>query len=121
MWGEKLFRFKLPTAVTDPSRSARTTILRDQQGAQFERKKAYGCRLNIAAGTAVRFEPGQSRRAGCRLRKQKIYGFAGKVMSVLVKITRQRSGDVRPTLGDRAARRRSCGSRWKSSPSTARR
>ena len=28
---------------------------------KFERKKAYGCRLNIAAGTAVRFEPGQTR------------------------------------------------------------
>jgi urease subunit beta len=52
---------------------------------QFERKKAYGCRLNIAAGTAVRFEPGQSRTielvsvAGSR----KIYGFAGKVMGAL--------------------------------------
>jgi urease subunit beta len=52
---------------------------------QFERKKAYGCRLNIAAGTAVRFEPGQSRTvelipvAGNR----KIYGFAGKVMGAL--------------------------------------
>jgi urease subunit beta len=52
---------------------------------QFERKKAYGCRLNIAAGTAVRFEPGQSRTvelipvSGSR----KIYGFAGKVMGAL--------------------------------------
>ena len=48
---------------------------------QFERKKARGFRLNIAAGTAVRFEPGQSRTvelvalAGGR----KVYGFAGKV------------------------------------------
>ena len=48
---------------------------------QFERQKAYGCRLNIAAGTAVRFEPGQARTvelipvSGSR----KIYGFAGKV------------------------------------------
>ena len=52
---------------------------------QFDRKKAYGCRLNIAAGTAVRFEPGQSRTvelipvSGSR----KIYGFAGKVMGAL--------------------------------------
>jgi len=51
----------------------------------FDRKAAYGCRLNIAAGTAVRFEPGQSRTvelvhvAGGR----KIYGFAGKVMGAL--------------------------------------
>ena len=52
---------------------------------RFDRKKAYGCRLNIAAGTAVRFEPGQSRTvelvelAGDR----KVYGFAGKVMGKL--------------------------------------
>jgi len=52
---------------------------------RFERKAAYGFRLNIAAGTAVRFEPGQSRTvelvalAGDR----KVYGFAGKVMGAL--------------------------------------
>jgi urease subunit beta len=54
---------------------------------KFERKKAYGCRLNIAAGTAVRFEPGQSRTvelvavAGDR----KIFGFTGKVNGPLKK------------------------------------
>src|SRR4029079_13411467 len=47
----------------------------------FERKAAYGYRLNIAAGTAVRFEPGQTRTvelvslAGDR----KVFGFSGKV------------------------------------------
>src|SRR5947209_17805215 len=52
---------------------------------KFERKKAYGCRLNVAAGTAVRFEPGQTRTvelvalAGAR----KVYGFTGKVMGKL--------------------------------------
>ena len=52
---------------------------------RFERKKAYGFRLNIAAGTAVRFEPGQTRTvelvalAGAR----KVYGFGGKVMGAL--------------------------------------
>ena len=52
---------------------------------RFDRKKARGYRLNIAAGTAVRFEPGQSRTvelvalAGAR----KVYGFAGKVMGRL--------------------------------------
>jgi urease subunit beta len=51
----------------------------------FERKRAYGFRLNIAAGTAVRFEPGQSRTvelvalAGARI----VYGFQGKVMGKL--------------------------------------
>jgi urease subunit beta len=48
---------------------------------KFDRKKAYGCRLNIAAGTAVRFEPGQTRTveliglAG----ERKVFGFAAKV------------------------------------------
>jgi urease subunit beta len=52
---------------------------------RFDRKTAYGYRLNIAAGTAVRFEPGQSRTvelvelAGDR----RVYGFAGKVMGKL--------------------------------------
>ena len=52
---------------------------------KFDRKKAYGCRLNIAAGTAVRFEPGQARTvelvalAGDR----KVFGFQGKVMGKL--------------------------------------
>ena len=52
---------------------------------RFDRRKAYGYRLNIAAGTAVRFEPGQSRTvelvelAGDR----EVYGFAGKVMGKL--------------------------------------
>ena len=51
----------------------------------FERKKTHGFRLNIAAGTAVRFEPGQTRTvelvaiAGGR----KIYGFNGKVMGAV--------------------------------------
>ena len=52
---------------------------------KFDRAAAYGFRLNIAAGTAVRFEPGQTRTvelvalAGDR----KVYGFAGKVMGNL--------------------------------------
>ncbi len=52
---------------------------------QFERQLAYGMRLNIAAGTAVRFEPGQERTielvalAG----KRKVYGFNGLVMGSL--------------------------------------
>ena len=52
---------------------------------RFDRKKAYGCRLNIAAGTAVRFEPGQTRTvelvslSGLR----KVFGFTGKVMGAL--------------------------------------
>jgi urease subunit beta len=52
---------------------------------QFDRTLAYGMRLNIAAGTAVRFEPGQARTielvalAGDR----HVYGFNAKVMGKL--------------------------------------
>ena len=51
----------------------------------FERAKTRGMRLNIPAGTAVRFEPGQTREvelvafAGNR----EIYGFQGKIMGKL--------------------------------------
>ncbi len=48
---------------------------------KFERQKAYGFRLNIAAGTAVRFEPGQGRTVELVALSgdRKVYGFAGKV------------------------------------------
>ena len=51
----------------------------------FDRTAARGFRLNIAAGTAVRFEPGQSRTvelvalSGDRI----VYGFQGRVMGAL--------------------------------------
>jgi urease subunit beta len=52
---------------------------------QFERERARGYRLNIAAGTAIRFEPGQQRDvelvalSGDRI----VYGFQGKIMGRL--------------------------------------
>ena len=52
---------------------------------KFERKKARGMRLDIAAGTAVRFEPGQAREvrlvplSGSRT----VYGFQQKIMGKL--------------------------------------
>ena len=52
---------------------------------RFERTIAYGMRLDIAAGTAVRFEPGQEREVtlvalgGDRI----VYGFNGAVMGPL--------------------------------------
>jgi len=54
---------------------------------QFDRAKARGMRLDIAAGTAVRFEPGQSREvtlvavAGART----VYGFRQAIMGKLKK------------------------------------
>jgi urease subunit beta len=54
---------------------------------KFERKNAYGHRLNIAAGTAVRFEPGQTRTVELVpvSGERKIYGFTGKVNGSLKK------------------------------------
>jgi len=51
----------------------------------FDREASKGFRLNIAAGTAVRFEPGQAREielvayAGNR----NVFGFTGKIMGSL--------------------------------------
>ena len=52
---------------------------------QFDRDAAKGFRLNIAAGTAVRFEPGQSRdiELVALAGKREVYGFAGRVMGKL--------------------------------------
>ncbi len=52
---------------------------------QFERGASKGYRLNIAAGTAVRFEPGQSRDVElvALVGKREVYGFAGRVMGKL--------------------------------------
>ena len=51
----------------------------------FDRAAARGYRLNIAAGTAVRFEPGQSRTVElvAYSGERKVYGFQAKVMGIL--------------------------------------
>ncbi len=51
----------------------------------FDRAAARGQRLDIAAGTAVRFEPGQSREVSLVpiLGHRAIYGFRGDVMGKL--------------------------------------
>jgi urease subunit beta len=55
------------------------------EGLKFDRAKARGMRLDIAAGTAVRFEPGQERDVtlvpfgGTRT----VYGFQQKIMGKL--------------------------------------
>ena len=60
---------------------------------KFDRKKARGMRLDIAAGTAVRFEPGQTREvklvalAGSRT----VYGFRQEIMGKLEKAGTKKS------------------------------
>ena len=52
---------------------------------RFDRKRARGMRLDIAAGTAVRFEPGQTREVTlvALAGKRTIYGFRQDVMGKL--------------------------------------
>ena len=52
---------------------------------KFDRKKARGMRLDIAAGTAVRFEPGQTRDVNlvALAGKRTVYGFRQEVMGKL--------------------------------------
>ena len=52
---------------------------------KFDREQSYGFRLNIPAGTAVRFEPGQERSVElvALAGERKVYGFAGRVMGSL--------------------------------------
>ncbi len=60
---------------------------------KFDRKRARGMRLDIPAGTAVRFEPGQTREvklvalAGTRT----VYGFRQEIMGKLDKAGTQKS------------------------------
>ena len=54
---------------------------------QFDREASRGFRLNIPAGTAVRFEPGQEREVElvAYAGKREVYGFNAKVMGPLDK------------------------------------
>jgi urease subunit beta len=52
---------------------------------RFDREQARGCRLNIPAGTAIRFEPGQTRSV-CLIPftgDRRVFGFRGDVMGEL--------------------------------------
>jgi urease subunit beta len=55
------------------------------EGLVFDREAALGQRLDIPAGTAVRFEPGQTREVSLvpLLGTRTVYGFQGKVMGAL--------------------------------------
>ena len=54
---------------------------------QFDRENTKGFRLNIPAGTAIRFEPGQNREVElvAYLGSRHVYGFNGKIMGKLEK------------------------------------
>lgn len=62
-----------------------THLFESNAALRFDRAAAYGCHLNIPAGTAVRFEPGEEREVevvpfgGRRV----VYGMSGFVMGAL--------------------------------------
>lgn len=51
----------------------------------FDRDRARGLRLDVAAGTAIRFEPGQTREVTLIpfVGRRHVYGFRGEVMGSL--------------------------------------
>ncbi|MDC8803962.1 urease subunit beta [Halomonas pacifica] len=65
----------------------------------FDRIKARGYRLDVAAGTAIRFEPGQTREVTLIpfVGRRHIYGFRGEVMGAL---SIAPDAAQRPPLGD---------------------
>jgi len=60
-------------------------FLETNEGLKFDRDRARGMRLDIAAGTAMRFEPGQERDVTLVPLggKREVYGFQQKVMGKL--------------------------------------
>ena len=55
------------------------------QALSFDRNASYGFRLDVAAGTAIRFEPGQERTVAlvALAGDRRVYGFAAAVMGAL--------------------------------------
>jgi len=63
----------------------------------FDRAAARGFRLNIPAGTAVRFEPGQKRTVAlvAYAGDRKVYGFRGEVMGPLDPVKKAKKAKAR--------------------------
>ena len=86
--GRRTFKLKVANRGDRPIQvGSHYNFFETNAALEFAREKTRGCRLNIAAGTAVRFEPGQTREvelveyAGARV----VYGFNARVMGALEK------------------------------------
>jgi urease subunit beta len=84
--GRKTIRVRVSNAGDRPIQvGSHYHFFETNESLKFDRQAARGFRLNIAAGTAVRFEPGQDREvelvelSGDRI----VYGFNQKVMGKL--------------------------------------
>ena len=60
---------------------------------EFDREKAFGMRLNIAAGTAIRFEPGEEKEVQLVTfgGAQKVYGFNNLVNGDIAEVNKEQS------------------------------
>jgi urease subunit beta len=80
--GRRVFSLKILNSGDRPVQvGSHYHFFETNEALRFDRQKAYGCRLNIAAGTAVRFEPGQTRTVELvgLVGLRRVFGFAGKV------------------------------------------
>jgi urease subunit beta len=84
--GRRTLRLRVANAGDRPIQvGSHYHFFETNEALHFERAAARGCRLNIPAGTAVRFEPGQTREvelveyAGDRV----VHGFQGRIMGSL--------------------------------------
>ena len=80
--GRRIFSLKVVNAGDRPVQIGSHYHFHEANEAlKFDHDQAYGCRLNIAAGTAVRFEPGQARTVELigLVGLRRVFGFAGKV------------------------------------------
>src|SRR6187431_1599231 len=80
-------------------------LFETNEALKFDRKRAKGMRLDIAAGTAVRFEPGQSRtvRLTAYLGGRESHGFQAKVSGKLGPIAKVGPSNEGPTRISRSA------------------
>jgi len=80
--GRRVFSLKIVNSGDRPVQvGSHYHFFETNEALKFDRQQAYGCRLNIAAGTAVRFEPGQTRTVELvgLIGLRRVFGFAGKV------------------------------------------
>jgi urease subunit beta len=80
--GRRVFSLKIVNSGDRPIQvGSHYHFYETNEALRFDRKLAYGCRLNIAAGTAVRFEPGQTRTVELigLVGERKVFGFTAKV------------------------------------------
>jgi len=84
--GRKILKIKVANSGDRPVQvGSHYHFYETNRALEFEREATRGFRLNIAAGTAIRFEPGQTRKIELveYVGDKKVYGFNGEIMGAL--------------------------------------